>query len=276
MGIRLFGDGGGPNGDAVRPAAIYHGTIHAREWLTTMATEYIAYEMLSEYNVNPNVTKILNTVDLYIIPIANPDGFVFTQTQDRLWRKNRQPSGTRDPCVGTDNNRNWPFEWDAAEGAGSSTDPCSATYRGPSQASAPENQALIQQFGRVRDTQGVLIYVDWHSYSQLLLWPYGYDCNATIPQDYDTVGSAVAEAFERPYGTQMTIGPICSTIYQVAGGSTDWAYARGGADWSFAYELRDTGTYGFVVPPSQIFASSRESYLSAIAMFEEVFAIEGY
>ncbi|GAB7363277.1 hypothetical protein MBLNU230_g3558t1 [Neophaeotheca triangularis] len=269
QGIRIFGDG-----DATRPAMIHHGTIHAREWITTMAVEYLAYQLLTQYNNDKEATEYVNAADHYIIPIANPDGFVFSQTQDRLWRKNRQPSGTDNPCVGTDNNRNWPYEWDALEGAGSSTDPCAQTYRGARQASAPENQALIAHMGRIRDQQGILLYIDWHSFSQLLLWPFGYDCDRFPDNNdaYEAVGSAAAEAFERPYGTALEIGPICSTIYQVAGGSLDWASERGDADFAFSYELRDTGLYGFVLPPSQIYPSVVEAYRGTSAMMREIFA----
>lgn len=101
--------------------------------------------MLTNYGVNENITAYLDAYDFYIFPIVNPDGmtydllcatqaevslgFVFTQTEDRLWRKNRQPT-MGSTCVGTDNNRNWPYQWNATEGAGSSANPCSATFRG--------------------------------------------------------------------------------------------------------------------------------------------------
>lgn len=164
--------------------------------------------------------------------------------------------------MGTDENRNWPFESDAAEGAGSSTDPCSQTYRGPTAGSTPEVQGLAAQLGQVRDSGGLLLYIDWHSYSQLFMYPFGFSCDEVVANAgvYAMVANGTIEAIADVYGTQFEAGPICQTIYQVASGSVDWAYGTGDATWSFTFELRDTGTFGFVLPPSQILPSCVEAF----------------
>lgn len=92
-------------------------------------------------------------------------GFIYTQTSERLWRKNRQRSASSN-CVGTDVNRNWPYKW---TGAGSSTNPCSDTYRGEAQASASETKGLSQFISNVKSSQGLKLYIDWHSYSQMFM-----------------------------------------------------------------------------------------------------------
>ncbi|PVH94062.1 Zn-dependent exopeptidase, partial [Periconia macrospinosa] len=120
-GIHIWGSGGSGS----KPAVLIHGTVHAREWITTMTTEYFAWQLLTKYSSNSTIKAMVDKFDFYIIPIVNPDGFAYTQTNDRLWRKNRQTvSGST--CYGRDINRNWPFQWSTAGGA--STSPCSGTY----------------------------------------------------------------------------------------------------------------------------------------------------
>ena len=91
----------------------------------------MANTLLSTYSTNPETKSILDSFDFYIFPVVNPDGFVYTQTVDRLWRKNRQNNTNapqQDICVGRDINRNWPWQWNVTNGA--SDDPCRETYRG--------------------------------------------------------------------------------------------------------------------------------------------------
>ena len=126
----------------------------------------------------------MDKFDFYITPIVNPDGksnlrsiyrttpnhilgFVYTQTTDRLWRKNRQTVSSS-TCIGRDNNRNWPYKWEVAGGA--STSPCSETYKGLAAADAPENKGLITQTNTIKAANGIRLYIDFHSYGQYILW----------------------------------------------------------------------------------------------------------
>ncbi|KAJ8132919.1 hypothetical protein O1611_g705 [Lasiodiplodia mahajangana] len=123
QGIHLWG-AGGPG----KPAVLYHGTVHAREWISTATAEYLAYKLVTEYNAgDEDARAVVDKYDFYIIPIVNPDGFAYTQTTQRLWRKNRQPGPNGSTCYGRDINRNWDFAWDANP-LGASTNPCSQTY----------------------------------------------------------------------------------------------------------------------------------------------------
>lgn len=113
FGLKLFGSKA-----SGKPAVIFHSNVHAREWITSITVEYIAQSIISGYMNNTAVYKaILDKFDIYILPFVNPDGFVYSQTTNRLWRKNRSPapkgSGllkdvTAAACLGTDVNRNWP------------------------------------------------------------------------------------------------------------------------------------------------------------------------
>lgn len=99
-------------------------------------------------------------------PILTTKGFKYTQTDDRMWRKNRQTTPGSN-CLGHDINRNWPYKWNIEDGA--STNPCAEDFRGKSAGDAPETKALSEFLRKVKAAQGLKLYIDWHSYSQLFM-----------------------------------------------------------------------------------------------------------
>jgi len=274
FGIHLWGtDGPG------KPAVLWHGTVHAREWITAMVIEYLSLQLVTGYATDELTTYLLDNYDFYIFPFVNPDGFVYTQIQstNRLWRKNRQPPPlASQSCVGRDINRQWPFMWDANP-EGASPDPCSQTYRGESPSDSPENIGLTAFVNQLRDTVGIKLFIDWHSYGQYILSPWGYNC--TIYPDslgrHTKLAALTGDAIRLgDNGTTFTFGPSCSTLYATTGSSVDYIYGVGNADWSYTIELRDTGDYGFILPPSQILGSVREQWAGMqvmLSFLDEVF-----
>ncbi|KAF4122341.1 Zn pept [Geosmithia morbida] len=265
-GIHLYGAGG----PGTKPAIVWHGTVHAREWITTVTVEYLAYQIIKGYqDGDKTITATLNSYDFYIIPVVNPDGFVHAQKTDRLWRKNRQErSGAS--CVGTDVNRNWPYKWDID--GGSSPDPCDETYRGEAPGDTPENKALTNHTLTVSDGVGLKLYIDWHSYSQLILLPYGYSCYAeasNIDVQMDKAG-IVADGIRSINDLDFIYGPTCKTIYSTAGVSMDWVYDIAEAELAWAIELRPGSNTdgGFVIPPSNILPSGKEIWAGISSLFE--------
>ncbi|EKG18003.1 Peptidase M14 carboxypeptidase A [Macrophomina phaseolina MS6] len=254
-GIHFWGSGGKNS----KPGVILHSTVHAREWITTMTNEYVAYQLLTKYDTNTAIKSYVDKYDFYVFPVVNPDGFVYTQTNTRLWRKNRQPA-SGSSCIGTDINRNWATGWSVA--GGSSTNPCDETYRGSAALSAPETAGLAAFSRAVRDRQGVKMYMDWHSYSQLWMTPYGYTCNSlpTTNSELQRINAGAVAAIEAVYGTQFEYGPVCQTIYQASGSSVDYANDVVRSQYTFTAELRDTGRYGFVLPANQIRPTSEEMW----------------
>lgn len=254
-GIHIWGSGE----KGSRPAVIFHGTVHAREWIATTTTQYFSWYLLNNYG--SGLTKAyVDKYDFYIFPIVNPDGFVYTQTIQRLWRKNRAtiPGST---CVGIDINRNWAWKWDIPGGA--STDPCNDAFKGRSPGDSAEFKALSAYNNKLAGSAaGAKLYIDWHSYSQLFMSPYAYSCNVTALDNDELVTLANGFALKagKPYGTSYKSGPICSTIYPATGSSVDYAYDVSKIKYSFAAELRDTGTYGFILPPDQILPTAVESW----------------
>ncbi|KAI6087260.1 hypothetical protein F4821DRAFT_116651 [Hypoxylon rubiginosum] len=254
QGIHLWGSGG----KGSKPAVYFHGNVHAREWISSKVVEYLTYQLVANYNNDTTVKSFLDKYDFYILPIVNPDGFVYTQTTNRLWRKNRQTRSST-TAVGTDVNRNWPYKWD---GEGSSTSPGSETYRGQAAGDTPENTGIRTLGDQLAASKGIKLYIDWHSYGQYILTPYGYSCSAvaTNSAKQNTLSRGTAAAIAKPYGTQFTYGPTCATLYATAGGSNDYVTDVNKAELGWAIELRDTGRNGFTLPADQILASGTEAW----------------
>ncbi|NWU93763.1 CBPA2 Carboxypeptidase, partial [Upupa epops] len=250
-------------GGTNRPAIWLDAGIHSREWVTQASAVWIAKKIASDYGTDPSITSLLNNMDLFLLTVSNPDGYVFTHTTNRMWRKTR----SKNPgslCVGVDPNRNW----DAGFGGpGASNKPCSDSYHGPSANSEVEVRSVVNF---IKNHGNFKAFLTLHSYSQLLMYPYGYKC--TAPADYaelDALGKAAASSIQSLYGTTFRVGSICKTIYQASGGSIDWSYDNG-IKYSFAFELRDRGRYGFLLPANQIIPTAQETWLGLKTIMEHV------
>ncbi|CAG7706733.1 unnamed protein product [Allacma fusca] len=220
--------------------------IHAREWITSAVATFTINELL-----NGERTGWTRDFDWYILSILNPDGFVYTKTNNRLWRKTRS-TGLR--CIGADANRNFGFHWMES---GSSNNPCSETYGGKSAFSELETQALRDYIPSI--SKHLVGYISLHSYSQLILLPYGHS-NKHIPQ-YDTymdLGHRIAQATATRYQTMYTTGNIVDLLYAASGGSMDWVKGTHNINLTLTFELRDTGRYGFLLPPTEIIPTAEE------------------
>ncbi|KAH6633956.1 carboxypeptidase [Chaetomium sp. MPI-SDFR-AT-0129] len=241
-----------------KPAVVFHGTVHAREWISSMTVEYFAHSLLNGGD-DAEIKGFLDTYDFFFFPVVNPDGFLYTQSDDRMWRKNRQTSSGSN-CLGHDINRNWPYKWDVSGGA--STNPCAEDFKGESEGDAPETQALSKWIQGIKDGQGVKLFIDWHSYSQLFMTPYGFSCTETAPNndELQSLAEGAVAAIQEVNGVEFTPGPICQTIYKATGSSVDYVNDVTGADYVFTVELRDTGAYGFVLPADQIVPSGEEAF----------------
>lgn len=215
-----------------------------------------------------------------------------------MWRKNRQSPPSGSTCYGTDINRNWNVHW--SDTGGASTDPCADDYKGLAAFDAPETKTLAAfTSSKVNSTQGVKMYLDWHSYSQMFFTrklsmrrrkgilsigviAYGFSCTLVPPDNTEL--TALAKGFtvslEAVYGTQYEYGSSCNILYKTTGSSDDYAsvvtyvfaspfedcstidilLCYRGIKYSFAAELRDTGDYGFILPADQIYPSGVETW----------------
>ncbi|XP_003967990.2 carboxypeptidase A6 [Takifugu rubripes] len=220
--------------------------VHAREWIGPAFCQWFVKEAIGSYQQDSVMRRLLNQLSFYIMPVFNVDGYHFSWTTDRFWRKTRSKNH-RFHCRGVDANRNWKVKW-CAQGA--SSHPCDDTYCGPFPESEPEVKA-VAKFLR-KHKKRIKAYISIHAYAQMLLYPYSYKY-ATIP-NFDCVESAARSAVTAlysAYGLKYRYGPASTTLYVSSGSSIDWAY-KNGIPYTFAFELRDTGYFGFLLPESLI------------------------
>ncbi|KAG8431456.1 hypothetical protein GDO86_018652 [Hymenochirus boettgeri] len=229
---------------------------HAREWISPAFCKWFVTKAIKAYNKDKDMTNLLDSVMFHVIPVFNIDGYVWTWTHNRMWRKNRSPS-PNSKCIGTDLNRNFNIAWQAAY---DKKNPCSDIYPGSGPESEMETKAITSY---IRDNVSSLkAYLSLHAYGQMLMYPYGYTVKKPSNQKkLEEIASSAVKALSRLYGTQYTYGPIASTIYLVTGSSVDWVYDEG-VKYSFAIELRDKGTYGFLLPEDQIKPTCMETMLA--------------
>ena len=168
--------------DGRKPSVLYLGAQHAREWITPEMNRRLMHYVLDGYDTNRTIRKLVDTRELWFVPVANPDGYDWTFTPgQRLWRKNLRDNnddGRIAPGDGVDLNRNYATKW-GYDNEGSSPEPGSETYRGPGPNSEPESQALDSFMGRV----GFEFFVNYHSAAELLLYGTGWQVATPTPDD---------------------------------------------------------------------------------------------
>lgn len=230
----------------------WEGGIHAREWISPPTVAYQFDKLLSLYGSDADATYLLDTFEIIIVPVVNPDGYEYSHTRDRLWRKNRRVN-SGSACAGVDLNRNWDAQW--AQG-GSSNSPCSDTYHGTAAFSEPETKAVSNYFLQQGNIQAA---IDFHAYSQLILRPYGHT-RADAPDETNmrTAGSQMASAIKAQSGLTYT-NQKSIELYVTTGTANDWFYTgTRNYSWGYTIELRDTGRYGFLLPADQIVPQGEE------------------
>jgi len=234
-----------------KPAMWIDGGIHAREWISPATAMFMLKELVENDADHPD---LLENLDWYILPVVNPDGYLYTQTDNRLWRKTRKPNGNG--CYGTDANRNFGYMWGTG---GSSSDPCSDTYMGASPFSEIETANMRDWLTANKDM--IKFYNNIHSYSQLILLPWGFSYDEPDNQDdLYRVASTCNDDLYAVHQKTYEVGCIPCLLYVASGGSLDWTLGELGIPYSYGMELRDTGAYGFLLPPEQIIPTGEEAW----------------
>ncbi|XP_031794920.1 carboxypeptidase A4 [Sarcophilus harrisii] len=241
-------------GNVDGPAIWLNHGIHSQEWITQATGIWIARKIASDFYGNkPTITSILNKMDIFLMPVANPDGYVYSQTKDRFWRKNRSQIPGH-ICVGVDLSRNW----DVAFSMGNQ-DPCSSFYHGPNPHSEVEVKSVanfIKNHGNFKS------FIDFHNSAQLLMYPYSYTRNKCPDFDeLDKLGKDATKPLNSLFGTKYKVGSVYETLYFISGSSTDWAY-KNGVKYVFTFELQDTDKYGFLLPAEQILPIAEKTWMA--------------
>ncbi|WP_060883475.1 M14 family metallopeptidase [Streptomyces caniscabiei] len=241
--------------DEAEPEVLFTHHQHAREHLTVEMALYLLNELTSDYGTDSRVTNMVNNREIWIIPDINPDGGEYDVATGsyRSWRKNRQPN-SGSSYVGTDLNRNWNYRWGCCGGSSGSTS--SETYRGTAAESAPEVK-VVANFVRSRVVGGVQqikTAIDFHTYSELVLWPFGYttaDTTTGMTADdrnaFATVGGKMAAS--NGYTPEQS-----SDLYITDGSIDDWLWGNQKI-FGYTFEMYpgSAGGGGFY-PPDEVIA----------------------
>lgn len=246
------------------PVIVLNGLQHAREWIggavaMCMAEAFIAGS--GDPDIDADIEDILDQRQLIVLPVVNPDGYEFSWTDERFWRKNKRPPW------GVDLNRNWSAGWGIEPG--SDSDPESPSYRGNGPFSEPETEAVATYlFG----FSSVLAHVDFHAYGELVLWPFSFTEDET-EVDEETLASwanTLKERLNETHGERYEA--IAGTeFYPASGTMPDWSVDGLGAV-GFTVELRphfdDAEDFegGFMLPPELIRPTCDESLAAAVAL----------
>ncbi|HEX5567345.1 MAG TPA: M14 family metallopeptidase [Streptomyces sp.] len=256
--------------DEAEPEVLLTHHQHAREHLTVEMALYVLREFGARYGSDSRITRMVNERELWVIPDMNPDGgeYDIATGSYRSWRKNRQPN-SGSSYIGTDLNRNWYYKWGCC--GGSSSSPSSSTYRGPSAGSAPEVR-VVADFVRSRVVDGrqqITAHIDFHTYSELVLWPYGYTYSDTAPgltQDdrdaFAAVGRAMAAS--NGYTPQQS-----SDLYITDGSINDWMWGEHRI-FSYTFEMYPgpNGREGFY-PPDEVIERETSRNRTAVLLLME-------
>lgn len=251
------------------------GGIHSREWISISTTCYVMYELLSKYGIEKKVTEYLDSLDFIFVPVFNPDGYDYSWTNDRLWRKNRQDTYISD-CKGIDIDRSFGYQW-----VKSNEFPCSESYNGEVEFDAVESKLWGSYFNENKKNYKIFGYLDLHSYSEEILYPYGYSCEA-LPRDIENLlelsfglAKAIRLTTHKNYDVIAACKDSGSDLTPGIGGGTalDYMY-HNRARWALQLKLRDSGSHGFLLPSKYIRPVGKEIYAAMTYFCEFLLAPE--
>lgn len=202
-GRKSEGDASGP-----RKTILITGGLHGREWISTSTANYLLWSVITAYDKESMITKLLDHFDMVFIPVLNPDGYEYTWQSDRLWRKSRQQTKMRF-CRGLDLDHAFGYGWDAKK---LQTDPCSESYGGDEPFQAVEASNLAK-WAKNETEHGArfVAFLDLHSYAQEVLYPYSYTCSIDPPnrENLEELAVGLAKAIRISSGELYTVMSAC-------------------------------------------------------------------
>lgn len=248
--------------DEAEPEVLFESMAHSREPLALAMNLYLIRLLTQEYGSDAKIRSLVNSREIWIIPMLNPDGVMHDISGGRLrsWRKNRQPT-PGSSAVGTDLNRNYGFKWASARGG--STDPASETYRGPSAWSAPETRVMRDFVASrvVGGKQQIRVAISWHSFGELIFYPYGY--TSSRPPSMSRADARTFKALAEQMASRNGYRAARSTN---AGTLNDWLYGVHRI-FGFTFEMYPTAADpGFYPRPSVIAAQTKRNRTAVLRL----------
>jgi len=276
--VKVSSSAGGEN----KPSIWIDGGIHAREWVAVSSVTYMLNKLVTGYESDAKIKNLVDKATWYISPVLNVDGYLYSHTTDRSWRKNRRPAECDGPkcCAGVDLNRNFNYSFGGAgrteEAAGTAAKfpvSCQYTYRGPEAFSEPESIA-IRDFV-LKHAANMKAFISIHAYSQMWFYPFA-DKRQSYPEDGPelvALAKKAALALAKVHGTKMQVGTPADIFYPAGGSSLDWVKAVANVKYVYALELRpgaNTVGDGFVLPANKIVPTGEETWAGISVVAEEV------
>ncbi|MCP5068924.1 MAG: hypothetical protein GY946_20370 [bacterium] len=242
-----------------KPSMLIIGTQHAREWISPMTAVCLADALIRDADL-PAHASLLDRVDILLVPVVNPDGYVYSWDERRMWRKNRRDGH------GVDLNRNWDSNW--GEEPGSSADMDDSNYRGTAPWSEPESAAVRDL---VDDNPRLRAMIDLHSYGQQILTPPGV-FDESVPDEDEIMDLAtwMQRDMEATHSVRYDVLRAID-LYPAAGTAPDWAYEERDI-FGYTIELRPEPRTddGHILPPEQIMPTCEETLAGILALGEWV------
>ncbi len=243
---------------------------HAREWIGVEVLLRMAEFLLEQYDYNHRIRAVVDASEIWIVPMLNEDGYRYSWTKDRYWRKNRRNNSNG--TYGVDLNRNYDADWG---GEGASKKSASETYCGTAPFSEPETQAIRDLLdpanGFMDDPAG---FIDFHSYSQLILYPYG-NTEERSPREKEmaAIAGRMADLIFAETGVSYT-AMKSSELYVATGASSDWFHLAYDFRNALIIELRPGGEElnGFALPTEEIKETARENAVAVLYFIEATIA----
>ncbi|XP_023940365.2 carboxypeptidase B-like [Bicyclus anynana] len=243
--------------DKKKPVVVVQSLLHAREWVTLPPSLYAIEKLV----VNVTDKDLIDKIDWIIFPIANPDGYEFTHTEVRFWRKNRATGYTPgDVCVGVDLNRNFDIFW----GYHSTDNVCAETFHGSGPFSEPEARIVAGILHKY--TSRIELFIDLHSTGSMIIYGWGtgdLPPNALRMHAAAIQMTAAIDAVKAPWNPNYTVGNVALIMYKASGITMDYG-KKLGIPYSYIYELprhrNSVGLDRFLVDPAFVYQAAIETW----------------
>jgi len=264
-----------PGEDEGEPGVLFMGLHHAREWPTVEICLYTAQMLTAQYAVSAQIRELVQSRRIWIVPCVNPDGYFYSHDQGNDWRKNRHYFPETD-TYGVDLNRNYPGScngdprgaWGSLGSASVTHNPAYSTYCGPAPFSEREARAVRSLFLE----HNVSASITWHTYGELVLWPWGYSEDVQAPSDdhLSRLGREMASRIASQSGSGTYTPEQAAGLYPTTGDTADWAYG-------YAHYVQGTTTFTYTIeacrefhPPADTLDQIvSENFHAALFLLEE-------